>query len=244
MPVSTFTKPTIIDGSLPENTAFREKRNVAAQVPAWDAAKCIECGKCGFACPHATIRSFLLTEEEVAQANQLAMANGIAFDVKDASPMYKGAKEAGLKFRIQVSPQNCVGCLVCVEVCPTKALSAADVNTQQKEEPLADYLYKHTSDKAKYGNLATEAGVSLLRPYFEVSGACAGCGEAPYYRLASQLFGKVPGRTRLPWLRAMPASHLRHLANAGAPVLVRQPFVQQRCPTQDRPNPPRPCHCA
>ncbi len=190
MPVSTFTKPTIIDGSLPENTAFREKRNVAAQVPAWDAAKCIECGKCGFACPHATIRSFLLTEEEVAQANQLAMANGIAFDVKDASPMYKGAKEAGLKFRIQVSPQNCVGCLVCVEVCPTKALSAADVNTQQKEEPLADYLYKHTSDKAKYGNLATEAGVSLLRPYFEVSGACAGCGEAPYYRLASQLFGK------------------------------------------------------
>ena len=190
MPVSAFMKPTIIDGSLPENISFKEKRNVAAQVPAWDAAKCIECGKCGFACPHATIRSFLLTQDEVAQANQIAMNNGVAFDVKDASPMYKGAKEAGLKFRIQVSPQNCVGCLVCIEVCPTKALSAVDVNTQQNEEPLADYLYKQTSDKSKYGNLATEAGVSLLRPYFEVSGACAGCGEAPYYRLASQLFGK------------------------------------------------------
>ena len=104
--------------------------------------------------------------------------------------MYKGAKDAGLKFRIQISPMNCVGCGVCITVCPTKALSAMDVNTQRNEEPVADYLYKKTSYKPQYGNPATEAGISLMRPYFEVSGCCPGCGEAPYYRLATQLFGK------------------------------------------------------
>ncbi|MGN1389764.1 MAG: 2-oxoacid:acceptor oxidoreductase family protein, partial [Bulleidia sp.] len=190
MPVSEFMKPDVIDGSIPEDIAFREKRDIAALVPAWDSAKCIECGKCGFACPHATIRSFLLTPEEEAKAAEIAKENGAEWSVKDASPMYKGAKDAGLKFRIQISPMNCVGCGVCITVCPTKALSAMDVNTQRNEEPVADYLYKKTAYKPQYGNPATEAGVSLMRPYFEVSGCCPGCGEAPYYRLATQLFGK------------------------------------------------------
>lgn len=190
MPVSEFMKEDVIDGSIPENIAFREKRDIAALVPAWDSAKCIECGKCGFACPHATIRSFLLTPEEEAKAAEIAKENGAEWSVKDASPMYKGAKDAGLKFRIQISPMNCVGCGVCITVCPTKALSAMDVNTQRNEEPVADYLYKKTSYKSQYGNPATEAGISLMRPYFEVSGCCPGCGEAPYYRLATQLFGK------------------------------------------------------
>ncbi len=190
MPVSSFLKYGVLDGSIPENVSFREKRNIAAQVPTWDANKCVECGKCAFACPHATIRPFLMTPEELAKAEEIAKENGVEFTYKDPTPAYKGAKEAGLKYRIQLSPMNCVGCGVCLTVCPTKALGAAEVSTQVNQEPLADYLYKETEYKPQYGNPNTEAGVSLMMPYFEVSGCCPGCGEAPYYRLATQLFGK------------------------------------------------------
>ena len=190
MKVSDFTKPDVIDGSIPENVAFREKRNIAAMVPTWDASKCVECGQCAFACPHATIRPFLLTPEEVSKAEAVAKEAGFSFDVKDPSPAYKTAKADGLKFRIQVSPQNCVGCGVCINVCPAKALSAVDVVEAEGAEPIADYLYKETEYKPQYGNPDTVAGVSLKMPYFEVSGCCPGCGEAPYYRLATQLFGK------------------------------------------------------
>ncbi|MBQ3461408.1 MAG: pyruvate:ferredoxin (flavodoxin) oxidoreductase [Solobacterium sp.] len=190
MPVSSFLKYGVLDGSIPENVSFREKRNIAAQVPTWDANKCIECGKCAFACPHATIRPFLMTPEELAKAEEIAKENGVEFTYKDPTPAYKGAKEAGLKYRIQLSPMNCVGCGVCLTVCPVKALGAAEVSTQVNQEPLADYLYKETEYKPQYGNPNTEAGVSLMMPYFEVSGCCPGCGEAPYYRLATQLFGK------------------------------------------------------
>ncbi len=190
MPVSSFLKYGVLDGSIPENVSFREKRNIAVQVPAWIADKCIECGKCAFACPHATVRPFLLTPEEVAGAQKVADECGVELTLKDPTPAYKGAKEDGLKFRIQISPMNCVGCGVCITVCPTKALVAAEIADEQKAEPLADYLYKGTEYKPQYGNPATEAGISLKMPYFEVSGCCPGCGEAPYYRLASQMFGK------------------------------------------------------
>ncbi len=191
MPVSSFLKPEVIDGSIPENVSFREKRNIAAQVPAWDAAKCIECGQCAFACPHATIRPFLLNADEVAKAEEIAKANNVEFTTKEPTAVYKGAKDAGLVYRIQLSPANCVGCGVCLTACPVKALSAADVDTQQGQEPLADYLYKETEYKTQYVmNPNSVQGISLMMPYFEVSGCCPGCGEAPYYRLASQLFGK------------------------------------------------------
>jgi len=191
MPVSSFLKPEVIDGSIPENVSFREKRNIAAQVPAWDASKCIECGQCAFACPHATIRPFLLNAEEVAKAEAIAAENNVKFETKEPTAVYKGAKEAGLVYRIQLSPANCVGCGVCLTACPVKALSAADVDTQQGEEPLADYLYKETEYKTQYVmNPNSVQGISLMMPYFEVSGCCPGCGEAPYYRLATQLFGK------------------------------------------------------
>ena len=85
---------------------------------------------------------------------------------------------------------NCVGCGVCLKACPTKALGVAEINDAVNQEPVADYLYKGTEYRAEYGNPNTVAGVSLRMPYFEVSGCCPGCGEAPYYRLASQLFGK------------------------------------------------------
>ncbi len=191
MPVSSFLKPEVIDGSIPENVSFREKRNIAAQVPSWDAAKCIECGQCAFACPHATIRPFLLNADEVAKAEEIAKENNVEFTTKEPTAVYKGAKDAGLVYRIQLSPANCVGCGVCLTACPVKALSAADVDTQQGQEPLADYLYKETEYKTQYVmNPNSVQGISLMMPYFEVSGCCPGCGEAPYYRLATQLFGK------------------------------------------------------
>ena len=190
MPVSSFMKYGVLDGSIPENVAFREKRTIAVSVPAWDASKCVQCGNCAFVCPHATIRPFLLNEEEMGRAEECAKANNIEFSVLEPGPLYKGAKEAGLKYRIQVSPANCVGCGVCAKECPTNALSMEDINSQLNQEPLADILYKETEYKAQYGNQDTVAGASLLMPYFEVSGSCAGCGETPYYRLVSQLFGK------------------------------------------------------
>ncbi len=191
MPVSSFMKYGVLDGSIPENVAFKEKRTIATSVPAWDASKCVQCGTCGYVCPHATIRSILLNEEEVAAAQQVADQKGIELTLKDPSPVYKGAKDAGLKFRIQVSPQNCVGCGVCIKECPAKALSFSPVNEELPQEALADILYKHTSYKPEYiMNKDSVAGVSLLMPYFEVSGSCPGCGETPYYRLVSQLFGK------------------------------------------------------
>jgi len=192
MPVSSFLKYDVLDGSIPENVAFREKRNIAVQVPGWDASKCVACGQCAFACPHATIRPFLLNADEAAKAAEIAAANGIEFTTVDQKKLaaYPGAAADGLVYRIQVSPSNCVGCGVCLTVCPTKALYAADVNTQLNQDPLADYLYKETEYKPQYARPNTVQESSLQMPYFEVSGCCPGCGEAPYYRLASQLFGK------------------------------------------------------
>lgn len=198
MKVSDFTNEIVIDGSMPENISFREKRNIAAYVPEWNADKCIQCGQCAFACPHATIRPFLMTEEEYTKASEIAKENGFELTYKEPSPLYGKAKADGLKFRIQLATENCVGCGVCMTVCPVgdgtkenpRALTAKPIATQMKQQPVADYLYKGTPEKPQYGNPNTVAGVSLERPYFEVSGCCPGCGEAPYYRLVSQLFGR------------------------------------------------------
>jgi len=186
LPVSDFTKWNIMDGSIHNDVAFREKRTIAVQVPAWDAKKCVECGTCAFICPHATIRGFLLTADEVAAAEKVAKEAGTTFETKD--PMaFKGSE--GMKYRIQVSPRNCVGCGLCAKECPAKALTMVDVNDKLNEEPIADYLYKHTEYKTALAS-NTVKGSQLLMPYFEVSGSCPGCGETPYYRLVSQLFGK------------------------------------------------------
>ena len=198
MKVSEFMDPELLDGTMKEDVSFREVRNIAAYVPEWNADKCIQCGQCAFACPHATIRPFLMTPEECAEASKIANENGFELTYKDPSPLYGKAKEEGLKFRIQLATENCVGCGVCITVCPVgdgtkenpKALVAKPIATQTKQEPVADYLYKKTPEKPQYGNGNTVAGVSLEKPYFEVSGCCPGCGEAPYYRLVSQLFGK------------------------------------------------------
>ena len=183
MPVSAFTKYNLLDGSIRNNVAFEEKRTIAVQVPTWHPENCIQCGICSYVCPHATIRPFLLNEEEVAAA---------PMEFETLQAMGKGVEQ--LKYRIQVSPANCVGCGLCAVECPgkagNKALEMVDINEKLDEEPLAEYLFKHTEYKSDYFSTDTVKGSQFLMPYFEVSGSCPGCGETPYYKLVSQLFGR------------------------------------------------------
>ncbi|MDD3924614.1 MAG: pyruvate:ferredoxin (flavodoxin) oxidoreductase, partial [Erysipelotrichaceae bacterium] len=183
LPVSAFIKHDILDGSFHNNVAFNEHRTIATQVPKWNPENCIQCTFCSFVCPHATIRTFLLTDDEIAAAP-------MEFETLKAL----GPNLGDLKYRVQVSPDNCVGCGLCVVECPgkggKKALEMVDVKEQLHEAPLANYLYKDVEYKSQYFNTNTIKGTQFLQPYFEVSGACAGCGETPYYRLVSQLFGR------------------------------------------------------
>ena len=180
--LSSFTKR-------PDNpsagVAIKEKRAIAIQVPRWNKENCIQCNNCVMVCPHATIRAFLLDEEEMAN-----LPEDIADDV--LTPM--GKDMGGLVYRIQVSPDNCVGCGLCVTECPgkkgQKALEMVNVKEELKHAPLADYMYAKVKYRDDKYPLTTAKGVGFMRPYFEVSGACGGCGETPYYRLVSQLFGK------------------------------------------------------
>ncbi len=187
LPVSKFKEFELLDGTMKNDITFKEKRSIADRVPVWNSKDCIQCNNCAFVCPHATIRPFLLNEEELAAAPSI---------VKDDTLVAMGVK--GLKFRIQVSPKNCVGCGLCVSECMAnkagkKALYMAEAKSQFGQEEGADYLYKHVTYKADAlpeALQSTVKGVGFLMPYMEISGACAGCGETPYYRLVSQLFGK------------------------------------------------------
>ena len=183
LPVSAFMDK--LDGSMKSGVAIKEKRAIAIQVPRWNKENCIQCNNCVMVCPHATIRAFLLDEEEMAN-----LPEDIADDV--LTPM--GKDMGGLVYRIQVSPDNCVGCGLCVTECPgkkgQKALEMVNVKEELKHAPLADYMYAKVKYRDDKYPLTTAKGVGFMRPYFEVSGACGGCGETPYYRLVSQLFGK------------------------------------------------------
>lgn len=192
LPTSAFLKDELLDGTMNENITFRQKRAIADRVPLWNPQFCIQCNQCAFVCPHATIRPYLINDEELSNAPDI-VKNGV-MDVK-GSP-----KAAGLKFRIQVSSMNCVGCGLCVTECLANqtakrlgnenyALKMVEAKSQFPEQIAADYLYKNCSAKTDIFPLNSVKGVGFLRPYMEVSGACAGCGEAPYYRLLSQLFG-------------------------------------------------------
>ncbi|MBQ1879897.1 MAG: pyruvate:ferredoxin (flavodoxin) oxidoreductase [Bacilli bacterium] len=203
LPTSAFQKHELLDGTMNENITFRQKRAIADRVPEWNSAACIECNQCAFVCPHATIRPYLISEDELANAPEV-----VKKDVKVAV----GAADKTLKYRIQVASMDCIGCGLCVSECqankvaekmaaakgekvdPAKlALRMVDAKGQFEQQEGADYLYAHCSEKKGQFPAAIEAtvkGVGFKKPYMEVSGACAGCGEAPYYRLVSQLFGK------------------------------------------------------
>lgn len=183
LPVSAFMKYNLLDGSMRNDVAFKEKRETATEVPTWIPENCIQCGFCSFVCPHATVRQFMLTEEEIEKAPQ-------KFETIQA--LGKGCED--FQYRIQVSPDNCVGCGLCAVECPgkagKKALEMVEIKDMIEEAPLADYLYKETEPKLGYHTANVVKESQFMTPYFEVSGACPGCGETPYYRLASQLFGK------------------------------------------------------
>lgn len=186
LPVSKFTEFELLDGTMKNDITFKEQRSIADKVPVWNKADCIQCNQCAFVCPHATLRPFLLNEDELAKAPEI-----VKNDVANAV----GPNLQNYKYRLQISPKNCVGCGLCVAECMAnkmgkKALVMAEAKQQFVQEEGAEYLFKHVEYKSNLMPTNTVKGVGFLMPYMEISGACAGCGETPYYRLASQLFGK------------------------------------------------------
>ena len=174
LPVSVFKDHA--DGTMPQATSKYEKRGVAVKVPAWDASKCIQCNNCSYVCPHAAIRPFLLTEEEVAGAP-------IAMEAVDTKP-----KASQYKYRMQVAVLDCQGCGSCVTVCPTKAISMEPLDTQREEEKNWEYIDALPEVRNPYGT-KTVKNSQFNQPLLEFSGACAGCGETPYAKLVTQLYG-------------------------------------------------------
>jgi len=179
LPVSTFVGRE--DGAFPQGTAAYEKRMIAVDVPEWQIDNCIQCNQCSYVCPHAAIRPFLLDEAEAKNAPQ-------GFFGKKAI----GKQLDGLQFRIQVSPLDCTGCGSCAQVCPAKekALVMKPVEEQvAKQAANWEYAADKVSIKDNLWNLETLKGSQFAQPLLEFSGACAGCGETPYAKLVTQLFG-------------------------------------------------------
>ena len=179
LPVSAFSGRE--DGTFPCGTAAYEKRGVAVDVPEWNAENCIQCNQCSYVCPHAAIRPVLLTEEEAAKAPA-------AFKAVDAQG---GAAFAGLKYRMQVAALDCLGCGSCAVVCPApnKALVMKPLATQEAEVANWDYAIDEVAPKANPMGKGSVKGSQFEQPLLEFSGACAGCGETPYAKLVTQLFG-------------------------------------------------------
>ncbi len=179
LPVSAFIDRE--DGTFPPGTTAYEKRGIAVHVPEWQPDHCIQCNQCAYVCPHAVIRPFLINEKEMKN-----MPKGTK--VIDT----KGKSLEGLKYKIQISPLDCTGCSNCVETCPakTKALVMKSLESQMEEDKRWDYFTKNVSYKDTY--LEKEKSVKnsqFAQPLFEFSGACAGCGETPYIKLITQLYG-------------------------------------------------------
>ncbi len=180
LPVSTMVKYGLEDGTWPAGTTKYEKRGAAVDVPEWDMTKCIQCNQCAFVCPHAAIRPILLDESE-----QVAAPAG--FETKKAM----GAGLNKYTYRMQVSPYDCTGCGSCVNVCPAKekALVMKPLATQLKQAPNWTYAVDEVAIKKDAVNAKSIKNSQFAKPYFEFSGACAGCGETPYIKLVTQLFG-------------------------------------------------------
>lgn len=181
LPVSAFTGRE--DGTWEHGTATYEKRGVAVSVPVWNPDNCIQCNQCAYVCPHATIRPFVLDEQE---------QKGLGEDV--ALLKTQGKQFEGTAFRIQVDVLDCLGCGNCVDVCPGKkgqnALEMVPIATQYDNQKNWDYMVKNVSSKAHLVDTKLNVKNSqFAKPLFEFSGACSGCGETPYIKLVTQLFG-------------------------------------------------------
>ena len=181
LPVSTFVKHGMEDGTFMAGTAAYEKRGIAINVPEWVPENCIQCNQCAVVCPHAAIRPFLLTSEEAEKA-PAAMKTTDAKALKTETPY---------KFSIGVTPLDCTGCGNCAEVCPAKnkALVMKPQDTQHDQIEAWDYATTEVSAKKNPMNKNTLKGSQFEQPLLEFSGACAGCGETPYAKLVTQLFG-------------------------------------------------------
>ncbi len=178
LPVSAFAN--CADGQFELGASAYEKRGTAVMVPEWDPAKCIQCNNCAFVCSHATIRPYLLDEQEAAAAP----AGAKLADTKPKAGKYK--------FTMSVSPLDCMGCGECVTVCPTKAIQMVPQETQvASQQPVFDYMVAKVSKKDDAGmNPLTPKGSQFNQPLLEFSGSCAGCAETSYARLITQLFGE------------------------------------------------------
>ncbi len=182
LPVSAFKG--LEDGTWPVGTSAYEKRGVSAFVPKWDAAKCIQCNRCAFVCPHGCIRPFVMDEQEAAGINA------------DKIEMKAPAAMKGMQFRIQVSVLDCLGCGNCADICPGNpklggaALSMVPLEQERAEVANWDYCVKNVKSKQHLVDVKSNPKNSqFATPLFEFSGACSGCGETPYVKLLTQLFG-------------------------------------------------------
>ena len=173
LPVSVFMDHA--DGTFEQGAAAYEKRGVAVMVPEWDPSTCAQCNKCSFVCPHATIRPFALSEEEVAAA---------------PANMKQGKRQVAktYAYTLAVSPLDCMGCGVCVGVCPTNSLKMVAQESQAAQQEVFDYCVANVTEKAEAVGKSVIAS-QFKKPLLEFSGSCAGCAETAYARLITQLFG-------------------------------------------------------
>ncbi len=183
LPVSAFMK----DGTFPTATAQWEKRSIALEIPIWEKEICIQCNKCALVCPHAAIRIKAYGENELTNAPAV-------FQFVD----YKGTEFKGMKYTVQVAPEDCTGCGICVDICPAKSKSevkvkAINMKPQPQYREIERINYEFFLSLAEIDRrdvkFDTVKGSQFLQPLFEYSGACTGCGETPYLKLATQLFG-------------------------------------------------------
>ena len=175
LPVSAFVD--YADGTFQQGAAAYEKRGVSVTVPEWTAETCAQCNQCAYVCPHATIRPYTLNAEEAAAAPEGTKM----VDHKMSKGKYK--------YALAVSPLDCMGCSVCVSVCPTKSLKMVGQESQLGEQKVFDYMVKDVTVKSDVAGTDNVIKSQYLKPYLEFSGSCAGCAETSYARLVTQLFG-------------------------------------------------------
>ncbi len=175
LPVSAFSDHA--DGTFEQGASAYEKRGVAVMVPEWDATTCAKCNKCSYVCPHATIRPFALDADEVANAPEVTK---IA-----EKPIVK----TDYKYTLAISPMDCMGCGVCVGVCPTNSLKMVSRESQDAQQAAFDYCVANVTEKEGVASAATIISSQYKKPLLEFSGSCAGCAETAYARLVTQLFG-------------------------------------------------------
>ena len=178
LPVSAFAGEHV-DGSFEHGAAAYEKRGVAVTVPHWNEATCVQCNQCAYVCPHATIRPFALTDEEAAGAPESAKL----VDIK------AGKGKGKYKYTMAVSPLDCMGCGVCIGVCPTKSLTMVPQDQEAAQQDAFDYCVAKVSEKEDMASVNSVKDSQFKKPLLEFSGSCAGCAETSYARLVTQVCG-------------------------------------------------------